>query len=194
MPNEPGNPPRENTPPCDRAGDSDDDSISDDDNDSFSDDSEPKNKAKKLPKQQASTPRSKRRAAMAGGAWSETPARARRRDGAGNQRREDDGEISPWESMAGLSLCQFWRYRLLLEVVLAARGEAGRAGGGGPEEEQGGVPEPRLAEVREAMTARREALGKGGGYGECSPVDQATHLCRFLERAPFAQEDVGAFL
>lgn len=136
------------TTPRGQADDSDDD-------DSFSDDSEPEAK-QPPPKLQASTPRrGKKRAAAtaAAGPWSETPGSARRNGAVGNGRGDGGGggsgggESNPWESMAGLSLCQFWRYRLLLEVVLAARG--GGQPAGGREEHGGVVPEPRLAEVSE---------------------------------------------
>lgn len=155
------NPPPNRNLPVDRSGDSDDD---DDNEDSFSDDSE-QEETKKPPKRQASTHRGKKRAAA--GPWSETPAGVRRNGGAGRNGRVDDdvngdGESNSWESVAGLSLCQFWRYRLLLEVVLAAREGGVQAGG---REEHGRAPEPRLAEVREQRRQRdgKEALGLTGG-------------------------------
>lgn len=149
------NPPRpaHTQPPWSIAGGSDDDS--------FSDDSDPE--ARKPPKRRTSTPRGKERAAgvtgVTGDPWGETPASTRRNGGAGVDGGDGGGgESNPWESMAGLSLCQFWRYRLLLEVVLAARGGAGGQAGGreelGKGPERGGLPEPRLAEVRAAANAR----------------------------------------
>ena len=166
------NPPPTPQTPRDRSGDSVDD---DDDDDSSSDDSQ--EEETKPPKRQPLTPKGKKRAgatATKSGPWSETPVSARRNGGgAGSGRGDDngDGENSPWESMAGLSLCQFWRYRLLLEVVLAARG-GGQAGG---REEFGRAPEPRLAEVRASTTARWDG-GSGGrpGYTLCRPHERAT--------------------
>lgn len=86
---------------------------------------------------------------------------------------------NPWEGVLGMSLCQLWRYRLLLEVVLGAREDGGGVGGGGggggggegngggeEEEEQGseepegwaGRPGPRLVEVRaHRQVFRRDA-------------------------------------
>lgn len=90
-------------------------------------------------------------AAAAAGPWSETPAAARRNGGASSSTVEVS-EINPWESMPGLSLCQFWRYRLLLEVVLAVRGGGGSGTDGdelrGGEGRAWGLSGPRFAEVR----------------------------------------------
>ncbi|CBJ25714.1 expressed unknown protein [Ectocarpus siliculosus] len=137
----------------------------------------------------ASTPKGKRRAAAAaaartakktgaGGPWSETPAGARRAGGASSSvaaggGRTADVEANPWEGLPGLSLCQFWRYRLLLEVVLAARG----GDGGGDERSDGGgwaeLPRTEFVEVmkqlaaatssRPASTAAIDETGGGGG-------------------------------
>lgn len=110
-----------------------------------------------------SNPKGKRRApataartakkTRAGGPWSGTPAGARRAGGASSSvaaggGRTADVEANPWEGLPGLSLCQFWRYRLLLEVVLAARG----GDGGGDERSDGGglaeLPRTEFVEVR----------------------------------------------
>ncbi|CAN0251860.1 unnamed protein product [Ectocarpus sp. 4 AP-2014] len=116
-----------------------------------------------------STPKGKRRAAPAaaataakktgtGGPWSKTPAGARKAGGASSSAaagggRTAGGEANPWEGLPGLSLCQFWRYRLLLEVVLAARW----GDGGGEERSDGGgwaeVPRTEFVEVMTQLAA-----------------------------------------
>ncbi|CAN0318090.1 unnamed protein product, partial [Ectocarpus fasciculatus] len=142
-----------------------DDSAEDEDSSSDQSDQEAEDQPRHP---RASTPKGKRRAAVAaattakktgvGGPWSETPAGARRAGGAsssvaGGGGRTADGEANPWEGLPGLSLCQFWRYRLLLEVVLAARG----GDGGGDERSDGGgwaeLPRTELVEVMKQLAA-----------------------------------------
>ncbi|CAB1096440.1 unnamed protein product [Ectocarpus sp. CCAP 1310/34] len=162
-----------------------DDSSEDEDSSSDESDQEAEDEPR-YPR--TSTPKGKRRAAAAaaattvkktgtGGPWSETPAGARRAGGASSSfaaggGRTADGEANPWEGLPGLSLCQFWRYRLLLEVVLAARGGVG----GGEERSDGGgwaeLPRTEFVEVmkqlasatssRPASTAAIDTSGGGG--------------------------------
>ncbi|CAM9655803.1 unnamed protein product [Pylaiella littoralis] len=170
--------------------------------DSLSDTYDDQGTVEGAPKRAASTPRGKKRAATAmtpmmtpkmaaAGPWSETPASARRNVGASSLAAESS-EINPWESMPGLSLCQFWRYRLLLEVVLAARG--GRGGGEPDRGEEGraaGLSGPRFAEVLAQLAAgtgsssalaidgvvESSASGGGsGGSGSRHPADEAVFL------------------
>lgn len=102
--------------------------------------------------QEASTRRGKKKAAAAAapvpaaaaGKWSQARVSTTRRKscgaatlrvaintgvaGRGVYRTGGEGEprrrprTNPWQGVSGSSLCQFWRFRLLLEVVLAARG------------------------------------------------------------------------
>lgn len=105
--------------------DSDWDSRCEDEMDSESDEEE------ELQLPDASTPRRKKKTGVGnGGPWAGAPSSARKPNGvngttdvrSGARQETDDDGVNPWEGMPGLSLCQFWRYRLLLEVALAARG------------------------------------------------------------------------